>query len=116
MKLTEQFKSFSEEEFAAAFQKEVKLGDFREMLTWKTNEGIDVSPFYHGESNSKLNIHSHGNDWEINDEIVITDFKKANETALSFLNSGASSLTFIGEIKTVIDLEILLILNGFCKN
>lgn len=108
MKLTEQFKPFSEEDFATAFQKEVKTGDFREILTWKTNEGIDVSPFYHGESNSKLNILSHGNDWEINDEIVITDFKKANETALSFLNSGASSLTFIGEIKKVSDLEILL--------
>lgn len=107
MKLTEQFQPFSEEDFAAAFQKEVKNGDFREILTWKTNEGIDVSPFYHGETKSKLNILSHGNDWEINDEIKITDFKKANETALSFLNSGASSLTFIGEIKTVNDLEIL---------
>jgi methylmalonyl-CoA mutase len=108
MKLTEQFKSFSEEEFAAAFQKEVKTGDFREILTWKTNEGIDVSPFYHGKANAHLNILSHGNDWEINDEIVISDFKKANETALSFLNSGASSLTFIGEIKNEVDLEILL--------
>ena len=73
MKLTEQFRPFTEEDFAAAFQKEVKTGDFREILTWKTNEGIDVSPFYHGESNSKLNILSHGNDWEINDEIVISD-------------------------------------------
>lgn len=107
MKLTEQFKSFTEEEFAAAFQKEVKTGDFREVLTWHTNEGIDVSPFYHGKANSNLNILSRGNDWEINDEIVITDFKKANETALSFLNSGASSLTFIGELKNVNDLEIL---------
>jgi len=108
MKLTEQFKSFSEEEFAAAFQKEVKTGDFREVLTWHTHEGIDVAPFYHGKANAHLNILSHGNDWEINDEIVITDFKKVNETALSFLNSGASSLTFIGEIKNVNDLKILL--------
>ncbi len=108
MKLTEQFKPFTEEDFATAFQKELKTGDFREILTWKTNEGIDVSPFYHVESNSKLTILSHGNDWEINDEILITDFKKGNEMALAFLNSGASSLTFIGEIKNVNDLEILL--------
>lgn len=108
MSLTEQFKPFTEEDFAAAFQKEVKNGDFRELLTWKTSEGIEIPPFFHGEAKAHLNVSSHANHWEINDEIKIDDFKKANATALSYLNAGASSLTFIGEINSSEELEILL--------
>jgi methylmalonyl-CoA mutase len=108
MNLTDQFKPFTEEDFAAAFQKEVKNGDFRELLTWHTHIGIDVLPFYHQSDAPVSVMNFQGNDWNINQKITISDFKKANTEALQVLNNGATSLTFSGKITSFSELEILL--------
>lgn len=108
MSLTEQFKPFTEEDFAAAFQKEVKNGDFRELLTWHTHVGIDVLPFYHQSAASVSKMEFQGNDWNINQEISVSDFKKANTDALQALINGVNSVTFSGKISSFSELEILL--------
>lgn len=108
MSLTDNFEKLSAEDFATALQKEVKTGDFREVLTWKTSEGIDVSPFYTSPVAKKTSFAAKGNNWEVNTEITISDVAAANKIALEVLNLGTSSISFIGEIKSAKDLESLL--------
>lgn len=101
------FKKYTLQDFEDAFQKEVKGGNFRDLLTWHTDEGIDVAPFYF-ETETGMNLSTKGNEWEINTEIVFTDLADGNKRALAKLNEGATSLTFDGKIDSVADLTILM--------
>ncbi len=74
--------------------KDLKGVDF-DQLTWHTNNGLDVHPFYTKEDmpGEKAPLFSHS-DWNIGTFILVEDEKKANATALEALNGGVSCLSF----------------------
>jgi methylmalonyl-CoA mutase len=80
-----------------------------EKLSWKTNEGIEIKPFYTSEDLETLGYldgnpgeypflrgnHKYSNNWEIRQDILVDTVESANATALNALNRGATSLAFI---------------------
>jgi len=80
-----------------------------EKLIWKTNDGIEVKPFYTAEDLENLKYlntkpgefpyvrgsKKFSNSWEIRQDIKVEDVETANATALHALNWGATSIGFI---------------------
>ncbi len=112
-KLFKEFPPVSKEEWKEQVVKDLKGKPF-DKLIWKTYENIDIDPFYTdsdlktleyqiksrpGESPFIRGASSNNNDWQINQEINHSDIKLASQLALSSLNSGADSLSFICEIR-----------------
>jgi len=96
-----------------------------EKLIWKTNDGIEVKPFYTqddlealkyldskpGEFPYLRGTEQFSNKWEIRQDILVDNVEVANSTALEALNKGATSIAFIlpedkpfsqSELKTLI--------------
>jgi methylmalonyl-CoA mutase len=104
---------------------DLKGADFNRKLVWKTNEGIDVQPFYRAENLAELDYlnslpgefpyvrgtKKNNNEWLVRQSIVVKDFAEANKKALNYLMRGVDSLAFVFnecvEI-TVADLTVLL--------
>lgn len=108
-KLFNEFPPVSEKQWKEQVVKDLKGREF-EKLIWNTYEDIDVNPFYtqddlaHLESQLKSKpgefpfvrgISSHNNNWKINQEIQHSDINLANRLAISSLNSGADSVSFV---------------------
>lgn len=64
-------------------------------LTWHTDNGFDVKPFYTREdlASPARPLFNHS-DWQIGELIVVTDERTANREAIDALNGGASCLKF----------------------
>lgn len=64
-------------------------------LVWKTNSGIDITPFYTHENitTDPAPVFT-ASDWAICEWIAVTDEKTANTQALNALQNGASGLVF----------------------
>ncbi|TYA53818.1 methylmalonyl-CoA mutase subunit beta [Formosa maritima] len=102
-KLFEEFSDVSSKEWKQKIQADLKGADYNETLIWKTNEGIDVKPFYHADEFSSLpNVSSsQATQWHICDTIFVSDVKKSNHYAKEFLSRGAQSIKFIIPSKDV---------------
>ena len=111
--LFKEFPPVSKKEWKEQVVKDLKGKPF-DKLIWKTYENINIEPFYTdsdletlehqiksrpGESPFIRGARSSSNDWQINQEINHEDIKLANQLALSSLNSGADSLSFICGIR-----------------
>ena len=80
-----------------------------EKLIWKTNDGIEVKPFYTQDDLESLKYldskpgefpylrgnEAFSNNWEIRRDILVNVVEVANSTALQALNKGATSIAFI---------------------
>ena len=53
-KFFNEFSDVSSKEWKQKIQADLKGADYNETLIWKTNEGIDVKPFYHADEFSSL--------------------------------------------------------------
>ncbi|RZN82272.1 MAG: methylmalonyl-CoA mutase, partial [Winogradskyella sp.] len=47
--LFQEFKSVSSKEWKQKIQVDLKGADYNDSLIWKTDDGIDVKPFYHAD-------------------------------------------------------------------
>lgn len=105
-KLFTEFNNTTAQQWKEQLVKDLKGIDFNTLIA-KTNEGIDIQPFYTAEdiSQKQQPIFTH-NDWAICERIVVEDEKQANLQALEALSNGASGLEFI--IKQKIDYSVLL--------
>ncbi len=107
-KLFSEFAPVSTEQWMEKIVTDLKGADFEKKLVWKTNEGINVKPFYREEDISKMSkivdslpggfpfvrgIKKESN-WYIRQEIDVDDIEVANEKALDILNKGVNSLGF----------------------
>ncbi|MDQ3192320.1 MAG: acyl-CoA mutase large subunit family protein [Bacteroidota bacterium] len=102
------FPSATAEQWKELIKKELKGKEF-ESIVWTTFDKLEFNPFYTQEDLEKLEnkeaIPGHypyvrgnrtnGNNWEIRQDIKVSDPKKANQTALEILNKGITSLGFI---------------------
>ncbi len=120
-----EFPSVSTQEWMDKITTDLKGADFNRKLVWRTNEGINVMPFYRAEDLEKLD-HTNSlpgefpyvrgnkktnNEWLVRQDIIVNDVKKSNEKALDILNKGVNSLGFVFKgcnDYTVADIENLL--------
>ena len=118
------FQSVSSNEWKEKMLQDLKGLPF-EKLVWKTNEGIEVKPFYTDEDLKNLAYldtvpgefpfvrgnDKYSNNWEIRQDILVKNVSEANATALQALNWGATSLGFvIPEDKRLSESELSLLL------
>lgn len=76
--LFKEFNPISEKEWKQKIQVDLKGKDYNETMVTHTDEGIDIKPFYHQESNIAIDIPSPSK-WFITEEVFLDqldDFKK----------------------------------------
>ena len=107
--LFKQFKSVSSKEWKQKIQVDLKGADYNETLIWKTNEGIDVKPFYHADEFDSLPnvLGTRVSTFKICQTIFVSDVIKSNKKAIDSIKRGAESIQFIIPNDNV-DLEQLL--------
>lgn len=114
MNLFEDFKPVSHQDWIDKINQDLKGKNFEETLVWKTDEGIDVQPFYNSSdlnnNNSQYFNFTTPNklDWEIREQIVIENIFSANISALNALKGGANSIQFNGVINNQAEMDSLL--------
>ena len=95
-KLFKEFNSVSSKAWKQKIQVDLKGADYNDTLIWKTDEDINVKPFYHQEdleNNPPLNVPS--NTFKIAQSIFVADIKKSNKKAVNAIKRGAESILFI---------------------
>ncbi|MFY9151022.1 MAG: methylmalonyl-CoA mutase family protein [Prolixibacteraceae bacterium] len=123
--LFEEFPPVSTQQWMDKVTADLKGADFNRKLVWKTNEGIDVQPFYRAENLAELGYlnslpgefpftrgtKKNNNEWLVRQSIQVNDLAEANKKALTYLMKGVDSLAFVFSGCTeysVADLEVLL--------
>lgn len=103
------FDGVSSKQWKQKIQADLKGADYNDALIWKSNEGIDVRPFYHADEFDTLPEISdaEATQWHICQTIFVADAKKSNKKAIDALSRGAESIKFIIP-NTKINLEELL--------
>lgn len=108
-KLFQDFDAIDTASWNSKIIKDLKGADYNEKLLSNTAEGIVIKPFYNSDdlqSHPPLSHYRKDNDWDVCQEIIVNDSKKANTEALTYLNKGATSLIFFMEVDC--DPEVLL--------
>lgn len=105
-KLFTEFENTTAQQWKDQIVKDLKVNDFSE-LVWQSHNGFGVNPFYTSEDN-KENIGPvfSNSDWDICEQILVTNEKEANQKALNALEGGASGLSFY--IHKKIDTAVLI--------
>jgi len=103
------FDKVSHEDWRKKIEVDLKGKNFEDTLVWKSEQGIDVQPFYNSSNlptnNTPLKVN---NNWSIRENVFITTYDKANKKALLALKGGADSICFIGEISSKDEMDMLL--------
>ena len=101
--LFKDFNSVTSKEWKQKIQVDLKGADYNDTLIWKTNEGIDVKPFYHSDqsSNSSQISNTESTKWKISQSIDVTDPNKANLIAIDAITRGAESISFTLESENI---------------
>jgi methylmalonyl-CoA mutase len=94
------FEGVSSKAWKQKIQVDLKGADYNDTLIWKTNEGIDVKPFYHADEFETLHEVSStkATAWKICQSIDVSYSKEANLKAIDAIERGAESILF--QIKT----------------
>ncbi|WP_299112774.1 methylmalonyl-CoA mutase subunit beta [uncultured Winogradskyella sp.] len=101
--LFSEFERVSAKAWKQKIQVDLKGADYNDTLIWKTNEGIDVRPFYHSDefdASPKISA-SEGKLWKICQIIDVTDVEKANKKAIDAIERGAEHITFVIHSKDI---------------
>ncbi len=106
-KLLTEFPPISTSQWEEKIQVDLKGADYEKKLVWRTQEGFKVRPYYRSEDlegKEYLDTFpgeypytrgtSTNNDWEIRQDIEISDLETANSNALFVLDRGVTSLGF----------------------
>lgn len=97
-KLFSEFSSATKADWLQKVEKDLK-GKPIDSLNWDLEEGVRLSPFFHGEDleGAPAPI-THGqkntNNWEIGEYVAVEKIEEANARALEALNGGAEALGF----------------------
>ena len=107
------FKDFSEvssKQWKQLIQYDLKGADYNDTLIWKTNEGINVRPFYHAdEFESTPDLTNNKNTkWTICQTIFVANVGKSNEKAVDAIKRGAESIKFIFPSEDIVIKDLLI--------
>ena len=94
--LFKDFDSVSSKAWKQKIQVDLKGADYNDTLIWKTNEDINVKPFYHADEFETLPeiSKSKATKWKIAQSITVTDANVANLKAIDAIHRGAESILF----------------------
>ncbi len=94
--LFSEFNDISAKQWKQKIQFDLQGADYSTLI-WKSNEGIDVKPFYHADDFDALPEISNtkASQWKICQSIYVAQVEKSNATAIDAINRGAESILFI---------------------
>jgi len=103
------FEGVSSKAWKQKIQVDLKGADYNETLIWKTNEGIDVKPFYHADQFEGFSNISNNNtrEWKICQAIVVEKTEESNAKAIDAINRGAEAILFIVSSEFISSEELL---------
>lgn len=122
-KLFSEFSPSTAQEWKDLIVNDLKGGDYNKKMLWKTNDGIEIEPFYTLSNieqleylNSNINEYpfvrgnkSTENDWTICQTVEVKDLKEANLKAHNYLKNGVQGIEFkLDFLSSYEELEILL--------
>jgi len=93
--LFSEFESVNSKAYKQKIQVDLKGASYNDTLLWRTDEGIDVKPFYHRDGQSEVKpIPGMPTQWNIGESIFIDDIKIAAKLANNAAIQGAEQLFF----------------------
>ncbi|MFL1011910.1 methylmalonyl-CoA mutase subunit beta [Flavisericum labens] len=95
--LFSEFNKVSAKQWKQKIQYDLQGANYNDTLIWKSNEGIDVKPFYHADDFVALPEISNtkASKWNICQSIYVADVEKSNLNAIHSIEGGAESILFI---------------------
>src|SRR5210317_2064205 len=95
--LFSEFNEVSAKQWKQKIQYDLQGANYNDTLIWKSNEGIDVKPFYHADDFDALPEISNtkASKWNICQSIYVADVEKSNLNAIHSIEGGAESILFI---------------------
>lgn len=107
------FPEISSKQWKQLIQSDLKGADYNDILIWKTNEGINVKPFYHADEFESLPTVSNtkATDWKICQTIFVANVEKSNEKAFDAIERGAQSIKFILPSEAIVIKDLLANIN-----
>ncbi|MGJ8549173.1 methylmalonyl-CoA mutase subunit beta [Winogradskyella wichelsiae] len=101
--LFKDFEAVSSKAWKQKIQFDLKGADYNETLIWKTNENINVKPFYHADEFKILPevSKSRATNFKISQAINVTDSKISNLKALDVIKRGAENIIFNIESESI---------------
>ncbi|MGQ9845951.1 MAG: methylmalonyl-CoA mutase family protein [Bacteroidales bacterium] len=122
-KLFSEFPPITTQQWEEIILKELNGADYEKKLIWKSNEGINVKPYYRKEDIEHLpwiiqstthteipvvrSFKTLDNNWIIFEEVYVGNIDKANKQAIEALEKGAEGIEFIIQEKIHYDLVSL---------
>ena len=102
--LFKDFEAVSSKAWKQKIQFDLKGADYNETLIWKTNENINVKPFYHADEFKTLPeaSKSRATHFKISQAIHVTDAKISNLRALDAIKRGAENIIFNIETESIV--------------
>lgn len=91
------FPKINSKQWKQLIQFDLKGADYNKTLIWKSNEGIDVKPFYHADEfkDSSLIPKTKSTQWNICQSIFVANVQKSNQIANDAIKRGAESIKFV---------------------
>lgn len=94
-KLFQDFEAVSAKQWKQKIQVDLKGADYNDSLIYKSNDGIDVKPFYHQDSIKKSNMPNSPKQWDICEKIYVASEKTSIKNTTDLLARGAESIWLI---------------------
>ena len=106
--LFEEFDSVSAAQWKQKIQVDLKGADYNKTLITATQEGIDITPFYHRETFGETQpIGTQTTAWKISQRIVVTNASEATTKIKNILARGAESVILVITDENISIAEIL---------
>jgi methylmalonyl-CoA mutase len=106
MSLFKDFQAVTSKQWKQKIQMDLKGADYNDLLIAKTNEGIDIKPFYHKDNFQSLEIPNLNTSFKICQSVFIDDEKIAANIANDAVDKGANNIQFI--VKKPFNISVLL--------
>lgn len=107
------FPEISSKQWKQLIQFDLKGADYNDALIWKTNEGVNVKPFYHADEFETLPpiFDTQATKWKICQTIFVANVEKSNAKAVDAIGRGAESIKFILPSEDIVIKDLLVNIN-----
>ncbi|MFV9550205.1 methylmalonyl-CoA mutase subunit beta [Algibacter sp. PT7-4] len=95
--LFDEFNPVSTQQWKQKIQFDLKGANYNDALIWKSNEGINIKPFYNSDDviETSNTSNTKASQWKICQTIFVSNVEKSNTKALEAINKGTESIKFI---------------------
>ncbi|HXJ97832.1 MAG TPA: methylmalonyl-CoA mutase subunit beta [Gelidibacter sp.] len=107
------FEEVSSKQWKQLIQYDLKGADYNETLIWKTDEGINVKPFYHADEFEDVSdsFGTESTTWQICQTIFVANIEKSNLKAIDAIQRGAEGIKFILPSSDIVIKDLLVNIN-----